>query len=145
MSATWGILLAAWLATWVISWPTRRRRQRVIAALHSGPRASRDIPLCPGLRGLVLLRMQIDGMIERARLPDGRRVYQLAIADLLRRARLAVEAMTPDELVHHRHEQRISFAYGNVALSQTDPDESVLRESVRRAAGPCPCGQCKAM
>lgn len=64
------------------------------------------------------------------------------LAELLRRARDAFDALTPDEQIHHRHLQRISFAVGNVGLSRPD----VLRDTLERlaldAAGPCPCGRC---
>lgn len=69
------------------------------------------------------------------------------LATLLVQARAAVDAMAPDELAHMRHQQRISFAYGNVARSrpeQTPEELAQLRAGVTAAAGPCPCGPCNA-
>lgn len=65
-------------------------------------------------------------------------------------ARECLAAMTPDEITHMRHEQRISFAGGNVALSWRPSDGelgSTLKTAldlVRRQAGECPCGKCAA-
>ncbi len=64
--------------------------------------------------------------------------------ELLARASAVFDSLTPDQQSHHRHEQRISFVYGNIALSQRDVDEASLRASVREAAGPCPCAPCRA-
>lgn len=69
------------------------------------------------------------------------------IERLLARASEAVAAMTRDELAHHRHEQRISFAADNVALSWPDrvngePARELAERLVRKAAAPCPCGDC---
>lgn len=70
---------------------------------------------------------------------------------LLEKAIAKLEAMTPDERAHHRHEQRISFAAGNVAMDwsalvvfngEPRPALEVAHELARRAAGPCPCGDC---
>lgn len=73
------------------------------------------------------------------------------LADLLARAKAAFDALTPDEQAHHRHEQRINFAAGNVALSWKEPPEGSLagetlfqtaERLARLAAGPCPCARC---
>lgn len=69
----------------------------------------------------------------------------IELAELMARAQARVAQMTPDELVHMRHAQRASFAYGNVALSLRDPNEAALarlRADVDAAAGPCPCSAC---
>lgn len=72
------------------------------------------------------------------------------LEDLMQRARAAFEALTPDQQEHHRHEQRIDFAAGNVALSWPEPapgEESNIdkaRRLVSETAGPCPCGDCVA-
>lgn len=63
---------------------------------------------------------------------------------VLERARAAVEAMTPDQLAHMRHEQRISFAAGNLKISRPDRDPAEIDRGVRAAAGLCPCGPCVA-
>lgn len=70
--------------------------------------------------------------------------------DLFVRARVVFEALSPDQQAHQRHEQRINFAAGNVALSWPDPrpgEEDNLdkaRRLVRDAVGLCPCGACGA-
>lgn len=72
------------------------------------------------------------------------------LEDLMQRASAAFEALTPDQQAHHRHEQRIDFAAGNVALSWPEPDEGEepnidkARRIVSKDAGPCPCGDCNA-
>ena len=85
----------------------------------------------------------------------------VALERALEQARAAVHAMSPDEQVHMRHLQRISFAAGNVALSWPDrtPEEEaaaqaggvenwtalqIALELVRKQAGDCPCAKCKA-
>lgn len=66
---------------------------------------------------------------------------------LLAKASDALARMTPDQRAHHRHEQRVSFAAGNVAMSWPDtingePAIDVARRLVLQKAGPCPCGDC---
>lgn len=65
------------------------------------------------------------------------------ITALLAQAKTAFDALTPDEQLHHRHEQRISFAVGNVGLSRPGLSRSDLEAGARRAAGPCPCAACR--
>lgn len=67
--------------------------------------------------------------------------------ELIEEALAAFERLTPEQKAHHRHAQRISFAYGNLALSSNyrDADSErlyLLRKEVEAAAGPCPCGAC---
>lgn len=64
------------------------------------------------------------------------------IATLFAQAKAAFDALTPDEQIHHRHEQRISFVVGNVGLSRPDMSRADLEAGARRAAGPCPCARC---
>lgn len=64
------------------------------------------------------------------------------ISTLLRRAQAAFDALTPDEQIHHRHLQRVSFAVGNVGLSRPDVPRTDLERLAAEAAGPCPCGRC---
>lgn len=69
------------------------------------------------------------------------------IGRLLAKAKERLDAMTPDQRAHHRHEQRISFAAGNIALSWPDtingePALEVATRLVREKAGPCPCADC---
>ncbi len=64
---------------------------------------------------------------------------------LLLKARAAEELLTEDHRLHMHHEQRISFASGNVLLSMRDltvEQKQVIRDGVRRAAGDCPCVDC---
>lgn len=65
------------------------------------------------------------------------------LATLFAQAKSAFDALTPDEQVHHRHEQRISFVTGNVGLAQPDRSRAEVETGARRAAGPCPCSQCR--
>ncbi len=76
------------------------------------------------------------------------------LADLIVLAQNAFAALTPDQQAHHRHEQRVSFAAGNVALSLREPPVDTLpgetlidtaRRLTRAAAGPCPCALCSAV
>lgn len=66
--------------------------------------------------------------------------------ELARKAQARVAAMTEDERVHMWHEQRISFAAGNVALSwaEVGAESALVRATrvVREKAGPCPCRPC---
>lgn len=67
--------------------------------------------------------------------------------ELCRQARARVDALSDDERVHMRHEQRISFAAGNVALSWAEvvgAESALVRATrvVREKAGPCPCVPC---
>lgn len=73
------------------------------------------------------------------------------LAALIVQAKHVFDSMTPDQQAHHRHEQRIDFAAGNVALSWheppigTLPGETLLDTAtrfVRDSAGPCPCAKC---
>lgn len=70
------------------------------------------------------------------------------IGRMLAKAKERLEAMTPDQRTHHRHEQRISFAAGNVAMSwpvdtiNGEPALEVTTRLVRQQAGSCPCGDC---
>lgn len=80
------------------------------------------------------------------------------LARALYEAHDAFARLTPDQQVHHRHQQRTSFAYGNLAISRVRPtgreyavdpaihrlDEDRLMTLVKEAAGPCPCGTCAA-
>lgn len=65
------------------------------------------------------------------------------LAALFAQARAAFDALTPDEQMHHRREQRISFVTGNVGLSQPHLPRAEVDAAVRRAAGPCPCAACR--
>ncbi len=50
--------------------------------------------------------------------------------ELIRRSIEAFNALPPEEKRKHRHAQRISWVYGNVALSNPD----ITREMVEEAA-----------
>jgi hypothetical protein len=65
----------------------------------------------------------------------------LDLAQLIVKALAVVDAMTSDQLMHHRRLQRISFASGNVALSTGDRYEDV-KARVEKIVGPCPCADC---
>ncbi len=67
------------------------------------------------------------------------------LATLLAQAKAAFDALTPDEQIHHRHEQRISFVVGNVGLARPDLSRAEIESGARRAAGPCPCSGCRAV
>lgn len=64
---------------------------------------------------------------------------------LFMKARVALDQRSPDEIAHMRHEQRVSFVSGNLLMMRQELSEEekiALRERVRVAAGPCPCGDC---
>lgn len=67
-----------------------------------------------------------------------------ALTKVFADALAAFDAMTPAQQVHHRHLQRISFAAGNLAMRSPTRTVDMIRKSVERAAGPCPCADCKA-
>lgn len=50
--------------------------------------------------------------------------------ELIRKSIDAFEALSPSEQKEHRRQQRISFVYGNLALS----NPSITREMVEKAA-----------
>lgn len=66
-------------------------------------------------------------------------IEMATIEDLFVQALAVMNTLTPDQLIHHRHEQRISFVLGNLKLSNSAATE----ESVREAAGPCACADCR--
>ena len=65
------------------------------------------------------------------------------LAILFTQAKAAFDTLTPDEQMHHRHEQRIGFVTGNVGLSRPDLSRAEVEAGARRAAGPCPCARCQ--
>lgn len=78
---------------------------------------------------------------------SGADVQAARVRRLLAKASDALARMTPDQRAHHRHEQRVSFAAGNVAMSwpetiNGEPAIDVARRLVLEKAGPCPCGDC---
>lgn len=66
-----------------------------------------------------------------------------ALAKAFANALASFDTMTPAQQVHHRHLQRISFATGNLAMSSRTRTADMIRADVERAAGPCPCADCK--
>lgn len=85
---------------------------------------------------VVLILAHREGKRRRSRRP------MIGLATLFAQAKAAFDALTPDEQIHHRHEQRISFVVGNVGLSRPDMSRADLEAGARRAAGPCPCARC---
>lgn len=65
------------------------------------------------------------------------------LTTLFAQAKAAFDALTADEQIHHRHEQRISFVAGNVGLSRPDLSRSEVEAGARRMAGPCQCAKCR--
>lgn len=63
--------------------------------------------------------------------------------ELLARAMVAQQAMTEDQRIHERHAQRISFAAGNCAIDRPEIEMVRWTALVEKAAGPCPCGDCR--
>lgn len=69
--------------------------------------------------------------------------------ETIAKALAAFESLPEAKKIHHRHQQRISFAYGNLAMmseyAEADQAEMQrLRTRVAIAAGPCPCADCEA-
>ncbi len=76
---------------------------------------------------------------------SGRNIGDPWLEELLARHRESVERMPLAARDHMRHEQRISFAYGNVALTYEDPTDEALEKiyaGAVKAAGDCPCLDC---
>jgi len=65
------------------------------------------------------------------------------LAELLAQASATFDAMTVDQKLHMRHQQKISFVTGNLALTRGESSYDDLRSRVTEAAGPCPCGDCR--
>ena len=51
--------------------------------------------------------------------------------ELVRRSIEAFNALPPEERRRHRHAQRISWVYGNVALSNPDVTREMVEEAAR--------------
>ncbi len=62
LSVVCGILALSGL--FILSADSRKRRIAVLEALIGGPRLGREIPLGIGVRYVVLMRMEVDGMID---------------------------------------------------------------------------------
>ncbi len=75
-------LVALWCLL-ILSADSYRRRIAVLEALIGGPRLGREIPLGIGARYVVLIRMEVDGLVESwpeyqaygDEWPTGRRYY----------------------------------------------------------------------
>lgn len=63
--------IVALASLFVLSSDSRKRRIAVLEALIGGPRLGREIPLRLGVRYVVLVRMEADGLVEsEPELPD---------------------------------------------------------------------------